>query len=367
MPAMSPRRGVAIILFTLLAAGCAGRSGGVATDGNVRRLREANVDDPMLTKAATLADDGEGGRAFKVLKEWFKLAPPSELPAGRDILDEELDKQTGRRQAKVPTTRELSLPPRPGRPEALFTAADALIADGRRIKAFYYLDELLDDFPGSPLYRAAADKQYAIADSYLSGKGDQFLLLPVYRYDEGVEMLFRVQNRLPGSPLAERALRRTADFYYKRGDFDFAEDAYGVFIDRFPRSPQIAQVRLLQAYSNVQQFNGPKYDPTPLIDARAQLAQFAAQHPDVAASQNLPALQDWIDRQLARKYVDEAGFYRRTNEERAAGRVTAILAKTYPQTEAGREAEEYLKRHPTTLPALVPATRPAVAATGGGQ
>ena len=359
MPAMSPRRGAFLILVTFLAAGCAGRSGGVESGGNVERLRAANVDDPMLEKAAELADAGEGGAAFKQLKEWFKLAPASELPAGRESVVSAEAPATG------PTSRPPARPPRPGRAEALFTAADALIEDGHRVKAFYYLDELLDNFPGSPLYRAAAQKQYAIADSYLSGRGDLFLFLPVNRSDEAAEMLFRVQNRLPGSPLAERALRRTADFYYARGDFDFAEDAYGVFIDRFPRSEQIAQVRLLQAYSNVQQFHGPKYDPTPLIDARAQLRQFATQHPDVGERQNLAGLQDWIDRQLAQKYADEASFYRRTNEDRAARQVTALLAREYPRTEAGEAAQISVERRPAaTRP---PATRPAAGAAGGRQ
>ena len=350
---MSPRRGIVFILLALHAAGCAGRSGGVQTGGNAGRLRAADVDDPMLAAAARLADAGEGGAAFKELKAWFKLAPPDEIPASREIVEE--DEAPADTPATGPATRRRYLPPRPGRPVALFTAADALVEDGHRIKAFYYLDELLDNFPGSPLYKVAAEKQYAIADSYLGGKGDLFLGLPVSRYDEAVEMLFRVQNRLPGSPLAEKSLRRTADFYYQRGDFDFAEDAYGVFIDRFPRSEQIAQVRLLQAYSNVQQFQGPKHDPTPLIDARAQLRQFAVQHPDVAERQNLAGLQDWIDRQLAQKYVDEAGFYRRTNEDRAARRVTAILARQYPDTDAGRDAASSLRRNPTTGPATPPA------------
>ena len=362
MPAMWPRRGAIFLLFALPAAGCAGRSGGVATDGNAGRLRASGVSDPVLAEAAGLADAGEGKAAFRTLKTWFKLAPPGERPAGSDVVVAEDEAP-----ASGPATRPALLPPRPGRPVALMTAADALIEGGHRLKAFYYLEELLDTFPGSPLYKEAAEKQYAIADSYLSGKGDLFLGLPVYRTDSAIEMLFRVQNRLPGSPLAERALRRTADYYYQHGDFDFAEDAYGVFIDRFPRSEQIAQVRLLQAYSNIQQFHGPRYDPTPLIDARAQLRQFAAQHPDVAGKQNLPALQDWIDRQLAQKYVEEAGFYRRTHEDRAARQVTAILAKSYPDTQAGQEAKAYIERHPpATRPALAAATRPGVE-IGGGQ
>ena len=352
MPAMLVRRGLVAIFFLVAAAGCAGRSGGLETGGNLRRLAEADVNDPLLQKAATLADAGEPKQSFRVLKDWFKLAPASELPGSEELVQGEGDLLPDPAAA---ASRPFAAP-RPGRPQALFLAANTLIARGKRIKAFYYLDELLDNYPGSVLYRPAAEKQYAIAASYFDGKTDLFLGLPVSRRDEALEMMFRVQNRLPGSPLAERALRRSADFYYARGDYDFAEDAYGVFIDRFPRSPQVADVRLLQAYSNVRQFKGEKYDPTPLIDARAQLQQYAAQYPEQSAKADLPKLLAWIDRQLAGKLTIESDFYRRTSHPAAARAVSGRLAKTYPQTDAGREASASLERHhspspPTTAPA----------------
>ena len=40
--------------------------------------------------------------------------------------------------------------------------------------------------------------------------------------DAGVAMMFRIQQRSPGSPLAERALLKTANYYFDNQDFDLS-------------------------------------------------------------------------------------------------------------------------------------------------
>ena len=152
---------------------------------------------------------------------------------------------------------------------AIFLMATALYQYGDRIRAFYYLDELMDEYPESPLFYQALEKQYQIADAFLDGYKTRFLKIPLFgAEDEAIDMLFRIQNRSPGSPLAERALLRTADYYYFDRQYDLAADAYGFYIKQYPRSPQIAQVRLRQAFSNYAQFRGVRFDATPLVEAQ---------------------------------------------------------------------------------------------------
>ncbi len=304
------------LLFLL--PGCYGLSGGVATGGNRQLLQEQDVQDPALRRVAAMVDEGDGEEAFDRLVERFEKEPQAAYP---DV--------------------------------ALWLAANALIENGQRIKGFYYLDQLLDEHSGSPLYYPAALKQYEIADSYLRNRSDRAFFFPVRMHDEAIEMLFRVQQRLPGSPLAEQALKRTADFYFSQGDYDFAEDAYGVFIDRFPRSEQIPTVRLKQAYSNVLQYNGPRYDPTTLLDASAQLRQFSAEFPEIARQQNIPGLLQWIDEQLAEKLMITADFYRRTGDPEAGRLLLARVTQEYPDTAQAEDARRDLERNaaPTTRPA----------------
>jgi outer membrane assembly lipoprotein YfiO len=256
----------------------------------------------------------------------------------------------------------------PQRDRALFLAARSLWVADDGVKAFYYCDELLDTYPESGYYQPALELQYSIADNYLDRGTRRFLGLPVGDYDdEATEMLFRVQQRAPGSQLAERALLRTADHYYARGDYDLAGDAYAAYARSYPRSPEVARVRLQQAYSYLAQFRDPKFDATPVVDARTQLADLLQTDPQLAQQNNVPALIDRIDSTLAQKLATNADYYRRTGKPQAAAFLYEQVVKTYPNTPEADQAQRALERLPAPQDADVPpATQPAARAGSEG-
>lgn len=235
----------------------------------------------------------------------------------------------------------------PLRDQGLFLAAQSLFGAGDRLKAFYYCDELLDTYPDSPLWYPAVELQFQIADSFLNGWRRTFIGIPLAGWtDEGIEMMFRIQQRAPGSVLAERALMRTADFYYDDEQFDLSADAYGAFAARYPRSPEAIKARLRQAFSNYAQFTGVRFDPTPAINARAQLAALIAEYPDVAEQQRLPALVESIDRSLARKLMVKADYYRRTGKPESAAFLLSAVVMRYPNLAEADDARAQLANLP---------------------
>jgi outer membrane assembly lipoprotein YfiO len=229
----------------------------------------------------------------------------------------------------------------------LYLVAEALYQYGDRIKSYYYLDELMDEHPSSPLYSAALQRQYDIADAYLRGYKRRFLKLPLFTAeDEAVEMLYRIQTRSPGSPLAERSLLRTADYYFADKQYDFAADAYAVYLRQYPRSPEVPRVKLKEAYSYLAQFHGPRFDATPAIDAREQLSAIMQQYPKLAQEENIAPLLGDIDTQLAKKLYLTADFYRRTHETQAAVYTYRYLTKAYPASEEAKKAQAELRKMP---------------------
>ena len=240
-------------------------------------------------------------------------------------------------------------PQAPDRDRALFLLAQFYYHTGDRLRAFYQLDELLDNYPDSKLFFPALQLQYDIADAYLNGYKNRdpiFGLAIVPAEDEAIDMLFRIQERSPGSPLAEKALKRTADYYFNTSQFDLAADAYAAFIRSYPRSPDIAQVRLRQAFASLAQFRGPKFDTTPLIDARAQFKDVQNRYPDLAAEANVPQWIDRIDADLARAAYLTADFYRRTNRWGGAAFMYRYVMQTYPDSREAELARRQLARLP---------------------
>jgi outer membrane protein assembly factor BamD (BamD/ComL family) len=270
--------------------------------------------DPELLRIEQLIDDGKSKDAMKQTIVWLKRNKDSPL----------FDR-------------------------GLYLEAEALYQYGNRIKAFFYLDELLDDYPDSTLYTQALEKQYQIADDFLNGYKRRFLYIPMLGgEEEAVEMMYRLQQRSPGSPLAEKALLRTADYYYADREFDLAVDAYEAYIKNYPRSEAIPRVKLRQAYANLAQFHGVRFDTTPITDAKAQLEDIVKQYPDLATQENIPTLIEQIDNTFALKLAVTADFYRRTHEPAAARYTYEYLEKTYPDSPESAQAQRALAKLPAT-------------------
>jgi outer membrane assembly lipoprotein YfiO len=276
--------------------------------------------DPTLDKVEALVKSNQNKAAWKLGIEWF-LAHRNSPQADRD----------------------------------LFLIADAFYQYGDRVKAFYYLDELMDEHPDSRYYTQALEKQYQIAIEYLNGYKRRFCGIPMFHaYDEAIEMLYRIQQRSPGSQLAEQALLRTANYYYADQQYDFAADTYAAYIRTYPRSPMVPRVKLRYAYSLYAQFRGPKFDAMPVIDAREQLRELAVQYPQLAQEENVPQLLEQIDRNLARKLVWTGDYYRRTNEPKGAAYTFKYVARAYPQTPEAEQAKVALAKLPAWAVASVP-------------
>lgn len=287
---------------------------------------DAAVDNPVLDKAEALLKDKDASAAEDLLVEWVKAHRTA-----------------------------------PDRDRALFLLASAYYDEGDRKKAFYQLDEVLETYPESRYYYPSLEKQYDIADAYLGGYKNKLLGIRLLSgTDDAIDMLFRVQEKAPGSALAERAMLRTADYYYNTGQFDLSADVYSAFLRSYPRSPDVPRVRLRRAFSSYAQFHGTKFDATPLIEARAQMEDLKVKYPEMAQEVNVQKFIDDINTTLAQKLLVTADFYKRTGHPQAAAVTYREVMATYADTKEAQQAETALAALPESARAteLPPAKAP---------
>ncbi len=290
------------------------------------------AEDVVLDRAEDLLQRGAHNQARKLLLEWFEARDKDGVP----------DRKVANRD------------------RATFLFAESYYQYGNRILAFYHFDEVMDLFPESRFYYPSLQRQYDIADAYLLGYKRRFLKLAILgAEDEAIEMLYRIQNRSPGSPLAEKALLRTADFYYRTAQYDLAADAYGVYLKSYPRSPLVTAVRLRQAFSSIGQFRGTKFDPTPITDARQQLSDLIVSEPKVAADEGLAEMVDRIDGAFAQKLYQTGDFYDRTHQPVAAVYTWRYLVQTYPDSMLSGRAQARIAKMPASAIATTAPYSPA--------
>jgi outer membrane assembly lipoprotein YfiO len=249
----------------------------------------------------------------------------------------------------------------PARDRCIFLLAKLFYQKRDRIKSFFYCDELMDEYPESKLFAAALQWQYDIAKAYLDGYKENFLWMPIMdRSSEAIEMMWRIQQRCPGSPLAEMGLLDTADYYFGDRDYDLAEETYNFYVQSYPSSPQVPRVKLRAAYSSWAQFRGTKFDASNIIDAQAQLLVIQRQYPELASEENVQTALDRIDEAFARKLLEQGDYYQRTGQLRGAVYQYRFLVQTYPNSGDAMEARIRLRHMPATA-----LTDPAPPLSGG--
>ncbi|MFM7261217.1 MAG: hypothetical protein ACKO3W_11495, partial [bacterium] len=148
------------------------------------------------------------------------------------------------------------------RAEALLIRGDAKLAGGDEYEALFDYEEIARRYYGSDVFIPTLEREYEIAISYAKGLKRRFFgtFRIIDASEDAQELLIRVQERLPGSELAEKAGMSLADFYFDRREMIMAAEAYSIYLENYPRSAGVTKARLRLIYSYLAGFRGPEYD-----------------------------------------------------------------------------------------------------------
>lgn len=269
--------------------------------------------DPNLVLARERLASGSDDAAVAMLDQWFEQNPD---PRGNMV------------------------------PEALLLRGDAHLAGGDEYRALLDYERIAREFSGTDALPIALERELRIANLYLNGL--RVKLWGMIRIDSGrplaEEIIIRINERLPGSRLAEQALLDLADYYYRERELRQAADAYDIFLKLFPKSDkrQIAMQRRL--YANIAKFKGPKYDASSLIEAQSQIEEYAAEFPAQAREKGLDdALTARLQESLAAEMLETARWYLRVDDPVSARLTLNRLVRSHPRTQAAIDAQAIMQ------------------------
>jgi outer membrane protein assembly factor BamD (BamD/ComL family) len=254
----------------------------------------------QLARARTLLAEGRAARAHNMVNRWMNRHPHSNLA-----------------------------------PEAYLIRGEALVEMGDEYEALYDFEFLVRKYPSSEVFSLALEQEFAIAVKYANGLRRKMLGLRVINAtDEAEELLIRIQERLPGSGLAEQAGLQLAALYFRDRRMGLAADAYSIFIKRYPRSTQIAFARRRLIYANIATFKGPQFDIVGLLEAKAELQQLAVRRPAEAERIGAGALIQRIEESQSTKMLTTAMWYSNEGDPIAAEFTIRKLVQRFPRSAA---------------------------------
>ncbi|MEM8835671.1 MAG: outer membrane protein assembly factor BamD [Planctomycetota bacterium] len=307
---------------------------------------------PAFAQSQTFTLDGSGSWE----SESVATAPTGPIDEARRALAE--DRPQDARRLMDAWIREHELDEHPRLPEAYLVRGDALTAIGREFNALYDYEAVIRSAPQTEWFPLAIERELDIAIAYANGMRRKVLGLRVFDPEDLlVEILIRVQERLPGSELAERASIELADYYFRKRDMGLAREAYDLYLLNFPRGQHrdIASERRILA--DISRFKGPRYDASGLLNAQVQIENFMSRYPARAEEAGLDeAMQVRIDESLAAQLLDTANWYLRTNDPASARYTMTRLLATHPRSVAAARAREMLEERGWLEPADEPRT-----------
>jgi len=291
----------------------------------------------------------EPGTDAATIAEARRLLAEGEPSKAKDILDTWIEANE--------TTKN------PNLPEAFLVRGDAVLADGNEFKALYDYERITQDYAGSEYFVRALEREFEVAKLYLGGLRKKSLGL--IRIDSGIpiaeEIIMRINERLPGSRLSERAMLALADYYYDDRDLRMAAESYDVFLTLFPRSEHRQKAMQRRVYSNIAQFKGPSYDASGLVEAKYQAQRYQTEYPVDAERSGLgEVLTARLDEQTARQLLEVAAWYEKRGDPPSQRLTLQRLIRKHPQSGAAKIAADTLTKNNWPLEAPVkPRVAPA--------
>jgi len=228
--------------------------------------------------------------------------------------------------------------------EAYLLRGDARAAQGNEYLALYDYERVIRGFPGSESFRIAVEREFEIGTRYLDGLRRKFFGLRLLDASaEGEELAIRVQERLPGSALAEQAAVALARHYYDRGDVQLAEESYEVYLLNYPTGQHVEEAMERLIYTTIAAFKGPRYDNRSLVNARERILRYMRAFPVQAERKGLDErLLARVEESMSAQMLETARWYLKRNDRPAAQTTLRRLVKKHPETKAATKALEIL-------------------------
>jgi outer membrane protein assembly factor BamD (BamD/ComL family) len=222
-----------------------------------------------------------------------------------------------------------------------FIKAEMLFCQGKFSKAVRSYDKFLDEYPGSALFDAALDRQFAIATAFLAGQKRPILkVFKIRGYAAGARIMERISDRTGDAIIAMKAAVAVAQSLEKRGKFTEAYEEWLDISSRWPTGQIGKDALLAMARCKHAAYRGPKYDVSNLNSAKSYYENFRLRYLKDAEKIDVDKILKQIDEQLAYKQFSIGEYYQKTGSKQSANLYYQVVVDDWPESKAAKMAKK---------------------------
>lgn len=229
-------------------------------------------------------------------------------------------------------------------PEAQYRLGTIYEETDDYMKAFGAYKILLESYPQSERIPEVVEREFRIANLFLSGKKAKLMGLEILPSLPRATQIFKhIVDHAPYSEFGDKAQFHLGLSYKKWAHYAEAIEAFQALIDNYPQSPLASQARFQVAEAAFLLSKSQVRDQRMLDDASKQLDRFLTRYPDTEASEKAEKLRQLIDEKNAEKSYRIGLYYEKEDYLSSALIYYSEVASRYAHTRWGAKAKEKVK------------------------
>lgn len=211
-------------------------------------------------------------------------------------------------------------------------------------EAYLAYQMVIDKYPFSERIQEIVEREYRIADDFMTGKAKRKALgvtLPVD--NPAVEIYAKIVENSTYGPFAPKAQYKLGLVLKSLLRYYEAEEAFNKVISNYPNSEWVDPAKYQIASCRAAISRGPEYDQGAAQEAKQKFEEFVKEHPDATLSLDAEKNINELREKEAHSSYNIALFYEKQKQIESAKIYYQDTIDSYPDSEWAKKSEEKLK------------------------
>ncbi|MFA5310771.1 MAG: outer membrane protein assembly factor BamD [Candidatus Omnitrophota bacterium] len=199
-------------------------------------------------------------------------------------------------------------------------------------EAYRAYQRLIDKYPFSERIKEAIEREYNIAEKFMSGYKRKALGITLPVENPAVEIYTKVVENSTYGPLAPKAQYRLGLVLKSLQRYYEAEEAFNKVISNYPDSEWSEPAKFQIASCRAALSRSPDYDQGAAGEAKQKFEEFVRDHPDANLSPEAEANIAKLNEKEAESSFNTARFYEKQKSYKAATIYYNYVVDNYPKS-----------------------------------